>query len=127
MPRSWCRRTGSPSIPLPSQVRDLHRHAGAARFAFNWALAAVKANIGQRAAERSYGVAEEQLTPVLGWTLPALRRVWNQAKGEVAPWWAECSKEAYNTGLDGVARALRNFVDVPLGHTRGHKGGVSAV
>ncbi|MDT5025243.1 MAG: putative transposase, partial [Micromonosporaceae bacterium] len=81
--------------------------AGAARYAFNWALAAVKVNIGQRAAERSYGVAEEQLTPALGWSLPALRRVWNQAKGEVAPWWAECSKESYNTGLDGVARALR--------------------
>ena len=73
--------------PTPSQVRDLHRHAGAARFAFNWALAAVKANIGQRAAERSYGVAEEQLTPALGWSLPALRRGWNQAKGEAAPWW----------------------------------------
>jgi putative transposase len=87
--------------PTPSQVRELNRHAGAARFAFNWALAAVKANIGQRAAERSYGVAKQELTPALGWTLPALRRAWNQAKGEVAPWWAECSKEAYNTGLDG--------------------------
>jgi hypothetical protein len=43
--------------PTASQVRDLHRHAGAARFAFNWALAAVKANMGQRAAERSYGVS----------------------------------------------------------------------
>jgi IS605 OrfB family transposase len=105
--------------PTPSQVRDLHRHAGAARFAFNWALAAVKANIGQRAAERSYGVAEEQLTPALGWSLPALRRVWNQAKGEVAPWWAECSKESYNTGLDGVARALKNFVESRSGTRAG--------
>ena len=96
--------------PTASQIRDLHRHAGAARFAFNWALAAVQANIGQRAAERSYGVAEEQLTPMLGWTLPALRRAWNRAKGEVAPWWDQCSKEAYNTGLDAVARALKNFV-----------------
>src|SRR5882757_11440420 len=97
--------------PNAAQARDLERHAGAARFAFNWALAAVKANIGQRAAERSYGVAEEQLTPALGWSLPALRRGWNQAKGEAAPWWAECGKEAYNTGLDGVARALNNFAD----------------
>jgi hypothetical protein len=30
--------------PTPSQVRDLERYAGAARFAFNWALAAVRAN-----------------------------------------------------------------------------------
>ncbi|WP_244870968.1 helix-turn-helix domain-containing protein [Catellatospora sp. IY07-71] len=26
--------------PTPAQDRDLHRHAGAGRFAFNWALAA---------------------------------------------------------------------------------------
>lgn len=39
--------------PTPAQDRSLARHAGAARFAFNWALAAVKANLGQRTAERS--------------------------------------------------------------------------
>jgi putative transposase len=60
--------------PAPGQVRDLERHAGAARFAFNWALGAVRANLSQREAERSYGVAEAELTPVLGWSLPALRR-----------------------------------------------------
>ncbi|WP_212829555.1 IS607 family element RNA-guided endonuclease TnpB [Catellatospora sp. TT07R-123] len=95
--------------PTPAQDRDLHRHAGAGRFAFNWALAAVRANLGQRAAERSYGLADQQLTPALGWTLPALRRAWNTAKPQVAPWWAQCSKEAYSTGLDGLARALGNW------------------
>jgi hypothetical protein len=59
--------------PTPAQARDLERHAGAARFAFNWALAAVKANIGQRAAERSYGLDGEDLTAALGWNLPAAR------------------------------------------------------
>jgi hypothetical protein len=48
--------------PTPTQVRDLDRHAGAARFAFNWALAAVKANIAQRSAERSYGLDGDDLT-----------------------------------------------------------------
>ncbi|WP_308167906.1 helix-turn-helix domain-containing protein, partial [Catellatospora tritici] len=95
--------------PSPAQDRDLYRHAGAGRFAFNWALAAVRANLGQRAAERSYGLTDAQLTPALGWTLPALRRAWNAAKPQVAPWWAQCSKEAYNTGLDGLARALGNW------------------
>src|SRR5262249_48721371 len=89
--------------PTAVQARDVQRAAGAARFAFNWALAAVKANIDQRQAERSYGMDGEQRTPVLGWNLPALRRRWNQAKDQVAPWWRECSKEAFNTGLDGVA------------------------
>ena len=109
--------------PTASQVRDLNRHAGAARFAFNWALAAVKANLDQRAAERSYGVAEQGLTAALGWTLPALRRAWNQAKGVVAPWWSGCSKEAYNSGLDGVARALKNFADSRSGKRAGRRVG----
>ena len=97
--------------PSAAQARDLERHAGAARFAFNWALAQVKANIGQRTAERSYGVDGEDLTASLGWNLPALRRAWNAAKSEIAPWWSECSKEAFNTGLDGVARSLKNWAD----------------
>lgn len=88
----------------PAQERDLRSHCGAARFAYNWALAAVKANLDQRTAERSYGSTDADLAPPLGWNLPALRRAWNQAKDEVASWWRECSKEAFNTGLDGVAR-----------------------
>jgi IS605 OrfB family transposase len=44
------------------------------------------------------------------WRLPALRREWNQAKQQVAPWWAENSKEAYSSGLDALARGLANWV-----------------
>jgi putative transposase len=39
--------------PTPAQGRALARHAGAARAAFNWGLARVKANLSQRQAERS--------------------------------------------------------------------------
>ncbi|WP_211215851.1 IS607 family element RNA-guided endonuclease TnpB [Catelliglobosispora koreensis] len=109
--------------PSPAQARDLQRHAGAARYAFNWALAAVKANIGQRVAERSYGVADQDLTPAVGWNLPALRRAWNQAKPAAAPWWPQCSKEAFNTGLDAMARALRNWADSKSGKRQGKRVG----
>jgi IS605 OrfB family transposase len=109
--------------PTPAAARDLERHAGAARFAFNWALARVKANIGQRAAERSYGLDGTDLTDSLGWNLPALRRAWNAAKSEVAPWWSACSKEAFNTGLDGVARALKNWAEGKSGKRAGRKTG----
>jgi putative transposase len=95
--------------PTPGQERALLAHAGAARVAFNWGLARVKAVMGQRAAERSYGVPDDQVTPAVSWTLPGLRKAWNRAKDEVAPWWRGCSKEAYNTGLDGLARALKNW------------------
>jgi putative transposase len=94
-------------------------HAGAARVAHNWALAKVKAVMDQRAAERSYGVAEEQLTPSLSWSLAGLRKAWNQAKGDVAPWWAEVSKEAFNTGLDALARGLTNWADSRRGARAG--------
>lgn len=92
--------------PTPGQVRALRSHAGAARVAFNWGLARVKANLSQREAERSYGIGDADLTPSVNWTLAGLRKAWNAAKDVVAPWWAECSKEAFNTGLEALARAL---------------------
>lgn len=41
--------------------------------------------MGQRAAERTYGIGEDALTPSLGWSLPALRKEWNRRKHGVAP------------------------------------------
>ncbi|WP_433358799.1 IS607 family element RNA-guided endonuclease TnpB [Streptosporangium sp. CA-115845] len=109
--------------PTPRQVGALLRHCGAARTAFNWGLAQVKANLGQREAERSYGVAEDELTPSFGWSMYSMRKAWNQAKNQVAPWWAECSKEAYATGLDQLARALGNWSDSRNGKRKGPRMG----
>ncbi|MGH3378016.1 MAG: IS607 family element RNA-guided endonuclease TnpB [Actinoallomurus sp.] len=109
--------------PTPRQVRDLLRHAGAARVAYNWGLARIKANLSQRKAERSYGIADADLTPVLGWSLYAMRKDWNQAKEHVAPWWAECSKEAYSTGLDQLARGLKNWSESRSGKRKGRRVG----
>src|SRR5262245_33348645 len=95
--------------PAPRQERALLSHCGAARFAYNWAVSWVRAALDQRAAERSYGVGERELTQRRGWSLPTLRKQWNQAKGVVAPWWADNSKEAYNTGLSNAATAFDNY------------------
>ncbi|MEV6072670.1 IS607 family element RNA-guided endonuclease TnpB [Nocardia sp. NPDC052001] len=92
--------------PTPAQERSFRSHAGGARKAHNVMLGAVKAVMDQRTAERSYGIADPGLTPSMNWTLAGLRKQWNQRKGVVAPWWAENSKEAYNSGLDSLARAL---------------------
>jgi IS605 OrfB family transposase len=102
-----------------AQERAVLAHAGAARVAHNWALARVMAVMNQRSAERTYDIPDHQLTSVIGWTLPALRRAWNDAKDEVAPWWRECSKEAFNTGLDALARALKSWVDSRAGKRAG--------
>jgi putative transposase len=113
--------------PTPAQDRLLRSHCGAARVAYNWGLAHVKAVMGQRAAETTYGVPIEALTPAVSWSLYSLRKEWNAAKGEVAPWWGECSKEAFNTGLDGLARAPEELGRLPIRQAQGCAGGVSPV
>ncbi|WP_432992172.1 IS607 family element RNA-guided endonuclease TnpB [Dactylosporangium sp. CA-233914] len=95
--------------PSDVQVVGLRRNTGAARFVYNHMLRRVGAVAAQRAAEASYGVAEADLTPWQGWSLPDLRRTWNAIKAWVAPWWAECSKEAFNTGLANLSVALGNW------------------
>lgn len=109
--------------PTPAQERALWSHAGAARVAFNWGLARVKANLSQREAERSYGLAGDDLTPAVSWSLYSLRKDWNAAKATVAPWWPECSKEAFSTGLDQLARALKNWGDSRSGKRKGKPSG----
>ena len=108
--------------PAPAQERAMRSHAGAAQFCFNHMLALVKAVMDQRAAERSYGVSETELTP-LNWSLPGLRKTWNGRKQAVAPWWRENSKEAYNTGLDALARALGNWSESKNGTRAGKPAG----
>jgi putative transposase len=109
--------------PTPAQVRAFRSHAGAARKAHNTMLAAVKAVLDQRNAERTYGIAEDELTPALNWSLAGLRKVWNARKHLVAPWWAENSKEAYNTGLDALARGLEAWSKSCKGERAGKRVG----
>jgi|SRR6266511_1742546 len=100
--------------PTPRQQRALWSHCGAARRAYNWGLDLVKQRLDQRTAGMDVEVP---------WTLPALRREWNQAKDQVAPWWRANSKEAYNSGLDALARGLANWADSKRGRRKGPKVG----
>jgi putative transposase len=109
--------------PTPAQAAALSSHAGAARRAYNWAIGRIKANWDQRAAEATYSLAGDELTPWQGWSLPALRRDWNTAKDDAAPWWAENSKEAYGTGLANAAAAMKNWNDSRKGRRKGKKVG----
>jgi putative transposase len=96
--------------PTPRKQGSLASHTGAARFAYNWGLELVTTRLDQRRA------GEDVQVP---WTLAGLRREWNRAKHQDAPWWAENSKEAYNSGLDALARALRNWSDSREGLRKG--------
>ncbi|WP_275670081.1 IS607 family element RNA-guided endonuclease TnpB [Kribbella speibonae] len=82
-------------------------------------LGRVKAVMDQRAAELTYGVPDELLTPSISWSMYSLRKAWNQAKARVAPWWADYSKEAYASGLAQLATALMNWRDSRNGKRRG--------
>ncbi len=43
------------------------------------------------------------------WSAEAMRYVWNRMKDEVAPWWAQNSKECYNSAFEALARALHDY------------------
>lgn len=107
--------------PTPAQVQAFRSHCGGQRFAFNFGLALVRTNPEQRAAERSYGIAEPDLTSAVSWSAYDLRQAWNAAKHEVAPWWAENSKEAYSSGLANLAAALSNWSSSRSGTRAGRR------
>jgi putative transposase len=105
--------------PTAGQQAALRSHCGGQRYAFNWGLARIKANLDQRAAEKTYDIPDDQLTVPLSWSAYDLRKHWNQAKDGVAPWWGENSKEAYSSGLANLATALTNWRDSRTGERRG--------
>jgi putative transposase len=100
--------------PTPRQQRALASHCGAARVAYNWGLDLVTTRLAQRHA------GEDVEVP---WTLPELRREWNRARDQIAPWWPENSKEAYDSGLNGLATALKNYSDSKHGRRKGRQMG----
>lgn len=113
--------------PNASQEHALRSHCGAARAAYNWAVGWVEASWWQRRAEESYGVAEEQLTRWRPWSLPALRKAFNEGKHtdpRFAAWWEENSKEAYSTGLANAAAAFDNYAKSKQGKRRGRAMGM---
>src|SRR6266536_644284 len=87
----------------PEQPARIAQHFGARRHAHNWALEQVKANLEARRADPA--------VPPLAWNFYELRRTWNQAKHQVAPWWRACSKEAYASGIADLVQALGNWRD----------------
>ncbi|MEY9211807.1 putative transposase [Thermobifida halotolerans] len=100
----------------------LRSHCGAARAAYNWAVAHVLASWEQRRAEESYGIAEADRTPWRAWSLPALRRAGNATRRHdprFCDWWSANSKEAYNTGFAAAAAAFDHYARSRRGERAG--------
>ncbi len=104
--------------PTEAQEQAFRSHCGAQRFAYNFGIELAGKIRAQRAAEYSYGLRGAELTPCSAYDL---RKAWNATKHEVAPWWAENSKEAYSSGLANAAAAFKNYGDSWAGGRRGRK------
>jgi putative transposase len=117
VPEGWVARGWRFEVETttPDQPAQIARHFGARRFAYNWALAQVKVNLEARAADPS--------VPPLAWTLPTLRKAWNQAKDEAAPWWSCCSKDAYACGIADLVTALHAWSASKAGRRAGARVG----
>jgi putative transposase len=92
--------------PTPEQVGVLARQFGGRRYAYNWAVGQLKADIEAFHA----GVADPGLRPP---SLYGLRLRWNQAKKTDCvdkvtgdEWWPQISKEAF---ADGIAGAVNGY------------------
>jgi putative transposase len=99
----------------PEQWPRIAQQFGARRYAYNWALAQVKANLDARAADPA-------VVP-LRWSFYELRRAWNQAKHQVAPWWRACSKESFASGVADLVAALDNWSESKRGRRAGPRVG----
>jgi putative transposase len=85
-------------------------HCGASRFVYNWGLALVKDRLDQQSRIREAAFREllsDEARRVVDsvsvpWTMISLRKEWNTTKNEVAPWWGENSKFAYESGLGAL-------------------------
>lgn len=101
--------------PTHAQERRFLSHAGAARFAYNAALAHVKEAI--EAGEKP------------GWSFYSLRKWWNANKDELAVdddgvvLWADNSKEAYSYGIEALAKGLSSWAKSRKGARKGRKVG----
>ncbi|MGH9208955.1 MAG: IS607 family element RNA-guided endonuclease TnpB, partial [Acidimicrobiales bacterium] len=116
IPEGWTAQAYQFALdPTPTQADALMSHAGGARFAYNAMLAAVKANLDQRTAERSYGITDDDLTSWMSWSFQSLRNEWNRRKHSIAvgadgkPWWSQNSKEVYANACRNLSEALSNW------------------
>ncbi|WP_170182451.1 RNA-guided endonuclease InsQ/TnpB family protein [Blastococcus colisei] len=90
------------------QAGMLLRAAGARRFAWNWAVAKIKANADQWTAEATYGLERaDRVRPLSFFTLA---KMWTTEKPDVAPWAGEHSTWTFRYALRDAANAHAAFL-----------------
>ena len=118
IPDGWVARGFTFEAAWPADkgaAAKVRSHFGARRFAYNWALAKVKADLDAKKLDPAHASVP--------WNLYALRKQFNAEKSAIAPWWEENSKEAYATGIADLCVALKNWADSKSGKRTGRKVG----
>ena len=106
--------------PNRGQREQLMAHAGAARLAYNHHLSRARANLHQRACERSYGVEDADLTPALSWSKVSFinhMNAWKDGRDPSAvatttapvAWRGEVSADVFECASVNAAQALANW------------------
>ena len=118
IPDGWIARGFTFEVEWPDDhqvASSIRSQFGGRRFAYNWALAQVKADMDARKTDPSHASVQ--------WNLYALSKRFNAEKPTIAPWWSENSKEAYSTGIADLCVALKNWSDSKAGKRKGKKVG----
>jgi len=110
--------------PTGEQVEAMGRHAGLSRYVENFCLDKVRAAFAQRAAERTYGVSDSQLTRA-PWTAIDLEKLWRAQHPQVAPWFGESglSSRVPKEACRLRAAGLKNWRESKTGKRKGRKVG----
>lgn len=114
--------------PTPREQRALASHAGGARFAYNWGLAAVEAALEARETERQSG--EEPSTPIPGhfdlckaWVRWKDTAEWtDRHTGETTtgvPWVGRNASATYQAALRDAAKAWQDYFSSRTGQRAG--------
>jgi len=123
--------------PTPAQEADLRRYAGAARWAFNHALAVKVAAHEQWRTQVSAlvesGVAEDAARKQAKVPMPmkpAIQKAWVLTRGDsrkeqdgTCPWWHEVNNYCFQSAFIDADRAWKNWLDSLTGRRAGRRVG----
>lgn len=124
--------------PTRAQQQDLVQHAGAARWAYNHALA-VKAEAHRRRELQiselvTLGFSEKQARKHATVRVPSqaeVKKAWNRFKGDetvgaagICPWWRSVSTYAFQSAFRDADQAWKNFFDSLSGARAGRRMGM---
>ena len=107
-----------PLDPTPAQERMFRMYAGAARFAYNAALAHMKEQLDERKAQIESGVAKKDLVKIDN-NVVKFGYWWRANRDTLAPWWPEVASQVFNCAFDNLGHASANFLKSLSGKRQG--------